>query len=64
MTKEMRSLVTGLIAGLFGHGIYEAENDTNYAFNSDEGLLIINRDDGSLDYSFSETDFSLTVTEV
>lgn len=62
MNDTMRSFVLGLLMGLFGNGL-QGENASHY-FDSETGLLMINRDDGSLDYAFSDGDFSLVVTEV
>lgn len=59
--EHSRSFLIGMAIGLLVHLLPEGKS---YLFNDDTGLLIINRDDGSLSYAFSESDFSLKVTEV
>ena len=61
--SKMKSFAMGLMMGLVGHPLPQVEGKS-YLFDPDTGLLVIGRDDGSLDYLFSEADFSLTVTEV
>lgn len=64
MTGKVKNFVLGVMLGLFGNGIGEPGEDANFVFHPQTGLLIVNRDDGSLSYAFSESDFSLKVTEV
>ena len=61
--SKMKSFALGLMMGLVGHLLPQAE-ESSYVFDPETGLLVIARDDGSLDFSFSEQDFSLKVTEV
>ena len=61
--SRMKSFTMGLLCGLVGHPLPQAE-ESSYVFDPETGLLVIARDDGSLDFAFSEEDFSLTVTEV
>ena len=61
--SRMKSFAMGLMMGLVGHPLPEIPGQS-HVFDGETGLLVIARDDGSLDYAFSEEDFSLTVTEV
>lgn len=61
--SKMKSFAMGLMLGLVGHPLPQAEGKS-YEFDWGTGLLVIARDDGSLDFAFSEEDFSLKVTEV
>ena len=61
--SRMKSFAMGLLCGLVGHPLPEAEG-ASHLFDGESGLLVVARDDGSLDYAFSEEDFSLEVREV
>lgn len=61
--SRMKSFAMGLLCGLVGHPLPEAE-EASHLFDPETGLLVVARDDGSLDYAFSEEDFSLEVREV
>ena len=61
--SRMKSFTMGLLCGLVGHPLQEAEGES-YLFDGETGFLVIARDDGSLEYTFSEEDFSLEVREV
>lgn len=64
MTKKMKCFVKGIILGMVGKSLPIPEAQEPYVFNPDTGHLVINRDDGSLNYNFNQQDFSLQVTEV
>ena len=63
MNGRMKSFVKGLLMGLVGHPLPQVEWKS-YQFDEESGLLVIGRDDGSLSYEFSDSDFSLKVSEV
>lgn len=61
--SRMKSFTMGLLCGLVGHPLPEIPGQS-HVFDGETGLLVIARDDGSLEYAFSEEDFSLEVREV